>query len=281
MNTLKRLFLPAVAAVLCFCMGCETNELLKLVPLEPADISVEKLIQRLTEATDPQMEYHNCKSYLMKQELSVVKAGVKDVMATEVRFQAPDKMRITTFKENRPSFVEIYNGGKAWKVDCSTGKVNRVPDGMPIQLMTLFVKMGTPSLDLNEIFKNVTIEMDIRENPKVYRLICDAGIEGIAPYVYYIDSRTNLIQRFETVMYAQGEEYLYVNIPADYTRYEKDILIPATSTVTLMDTVNISRLKEFKINPVFPESDFLPPVPFSHQKKTLRDAFKNKKQDKK
>ena len=94
MNTLKRLFLPAVAAVLCFCMGCETNELLKLVPLEPADISVEKLIQRLTEATDPQMEYHNCKSYLMKQELSVVKAGVKDVMATEVRFQAPDKMRI-------------------------------------------------------------------------------------------------------------------------------------------------------------------------------------------
>ena len=67
-------------------------------------------------------------------------------------------------------------------------------------------------------------------------------------------------------MYINGEEYLYVNVPADYSWYENEsIRLPVTSTVKLMDSTRISKMTDFKINVDFPASDFLPPVPFSHR----------------
>ena len=255
--------LPAVAGMLCLC-ACQ--DLLHLEPMEPADITVPDLIAKMSKATDPQHRYYDCKSYLMKQTLSVMQSGAKETMSIETRFQAPDKMRITTYKDKRPTIIEIYNAGKAWRYDCATRRTTEVPKGLPLELMRIFTQMGTPSMDATKIFKSVSIDMQIQDGYKTYRLICNPEIKGIAPYVFYINGKTFLTERMETIMYINGEEYLYVNVPADYTWYEKDsIRLPNTSTVKLMNTTRISKMTDFAINQEFPASDFLPPVPFSHR----------------
>ena len=253
--------LPAAGILLL----CACQDLLHLEPMEPADITVPELIAKMSKATDPQHKYYDCKSYLMKQTLSVMQSGAKETMSIETRFQAPDKMRITTYKDKRPTVIEIYNAGKAWRYDCATRKSTEVPKGLPLELMRIFTQMGTPSMDATKIFKNVSIDMQVQDGYKTYRLICDPGVKGIAPYVLYINGKTFLTERMETIMYINGEEYLYVNIPADYTWYENDtIRLPGTSTVKLMNTTRISKMTAFAIDQEFPASDFLPPVPFSH-----------------
>lgn len=254
----KTLYTAAAAGLML--LGTACSSLLELEPLEPSDITVQELIVRMNHATDPKQAYRGCKSYLIKQNLYVMQSGTKDVMTSEVRFQAPDKMRITTFRSGKPTTVEIYNAGKGWRIDCGTGKVAKVPEGLPIELMRIFTQMGTPSLDATRIFKKVTIDMKVEDGFKTYRLICDPCIDGIAPYVQYISGKTYLAERLETVMYANGTEYLYVSVPADYTWYG-DIRLPASSTVELMNITRISKMAEFRINVDFPDSDFLPPEP--------------------
>ena len=255
-----------LCAVLGLALFPACEDLLHLEPMEPADITVPELIKRMGKATDPEKRYHNCKSYLMKQSFSVMQSGSKEMLSIETRFQAPDKMRITTYKDRQPSVIQIYNAGKAWNYDCTTRKTNPIPPGISTELIRIFTQMGTPSLDATKIFKMVSIDMQIQDGYKTYRLICDPGVRGIAPYVFYVNSKTYLTERMETIMYINGEEYLYVNIPADYTWYEnKTIRLPATSTVKQMDVTRISRMTEFKIDQDFPASDFLPPVPFSHR----------------
>ena len=255
----------ALAAVTLMLMSA-CQDLLHLEPMEPADISVPELIGRMSRATDPKRNYHNCKSYLMKETLSVMQSGTKETMSIEIRFQAPDKMRIITYKDKQPTFIEIYNAGKGWRYDCATRTTVKVLPGQPIELMRIFTQMGTPSLDVTQIFKEVSIDMQIEDGYKTYRLICEPGVKGIAPYVFYVNGKTYLTERMETIMYINGDEYLYVNVPADYNWYENNsIRLPLTSTVKLMDSTRISKITDFKIDVDFPASDFLPPVPFSHR----------------
>ena len=247
------------------------QDLLHLEPMEPADITVSELVARMSKATDPEHRYFNCKSYLMKQTFSVMQSGAKETLSIETRFQAPDKMRLTTYKGKTPTIIQIYNAGRAWNYDCATRTTTQIPKGIPTELMRIFTQMGTPSLDATKIFKTVSIDMQIQDGYKTYRLICDPGVKGIAPYVFYINGKTYLTERMETIMYINGEEYLYVNIPADYTWYENNsIRLPVTSTVKQMDTTRISKMTHFQINQDFPDSDFLPPVPFSHQNSTVK-----------
>ena len=123
------------------------QDLLHLEPMEPADITVPELISRMGKATDPELKYHNCKSYLMKQTFSVIQSGAKETMSIETRFQAPNKMRLTTYKDNRPTVIQIYNAGNAWNYDCATRRTTKIPKGLPTELMRIFTQMGTPSMD--------------------------------------------------------------------------------------------------------------------------------------
>ena len=278
---MKKKFLSAVFAMLqltglLLLTACQ--DLLHLEPMEPADIKVTDLVDKMGKATDPDRRYYNCKSYMMKQTFSVMQSGSKETLSIETRFQAPDKMRLTTFRNQTPTVIQVYNGGKAWSYDCATRKTTPVPKGIQTELMRIFTQMGTPSMDATKIFKTVSIDMKIENGYKTYRLICDAGVKGIAPYVFYVNGQTYLTERMETIMYINGEEYLYVNVPADYTWYENNsIRLPVTSTVKQMDITRISKMTDFKTNVDFPASDFQPPVPFSHRGIPVKKAKKDDK----
>ena len=182
---MKKRFLSAVFAIcqltgLLLLTACQ--DLLHLEPMEPADIKVPDLVAKMGKATDPYRRYYNCKSYMMKQTFSVMQSGAKETLSIETRFQAPDKMRLTTYKGKTPTIIQIYNAGKAWNYDCATRTTTPIPKGIPTELMRIFTQMGTPSLDATKIFKTVAIDMQIQDGYKTYRLICDPGVRGIAPY---------------------------------------------------------------------------------------------------
>lgn len=176
--------------VILFSAGCRYGALHLEKQME-SDLPVKELIRRMNRATDPRKEYFSCKSYRMRQSLSVMESGTKDQMSLEVCFQAPDKVRITTFRGEKPTVVEIYNGGRAWSIDCGTGRVRKVPKGLPLELMRIYTQQATPALDATQIFRKVDVDMNVdKKGYKTYRLICDAGVDGIAPYVYYINGQT-------------------------------------------------------------------------------------------
>lgn len=261
MNVLKSIF---TLGIILLCGAC-TSDLLDLKPRQTSDITVKELIGRMSKATDPKGKYRNCSSYLMKHRLSIMQSDTKDIFTTEIRFQAPNKMRITTFKDNRPYVVEIYNAGRCWHIDCASGKITEKTDPLQKELMRIYTQMGTPSLSAPQIFKNVSVDMYYEGNEKIYRLICDPGVEGIAPYVQYVNGQTYLQVRMDTIMYINGLEFLYINVPSDYAWYQ-DIRLPMQSAVTLMDDTRISKMIDFQLNPYFPPSNFLPPKRVSDRK---------------
>lgn len=241
------------------CSGC-LHDLLNLDSQMESDLSAKELILRMNHATDPKKEYFNCKSYRMRQSLSVLESGTKDLMSLEICFQAPDKIRITNSRNGKPTVVEIYNGGKAWTIDCGTGRVKRVPAGLQLDLMRIYTQTATPSLSALQIFRKVDVDMNVDENGvKTYRLVCDAGIRGIAPYVYYINGHTFLQERMETVMYAGLNESLYVSIPTDY-KWFGNVYLPGVSTVKIMKTTRISKMTDFELNVDFPDYYFRPEI---------------------
>ncbi len=265
----KNLVLAGIVPLLAiFCSAC--TDLLKLEPQEPADMTVHELIVKMNQATDPKGVYRNCKSYIMKQELSTIRSGTMDNCSVEVRFKSPNRIRITTFREGRATVADIYNNGQAWKVDCIAGRSTKVT-GMGLSLVEIFTQMANPAMDATKIFQKVTIDMSSNSGIKTYRLICDPCKDGIAPYVFYINGSTFLTTYFETVMYINDSEYLYVNTPNAYEWFGQ-IRIPTTSTVQLMDVINNSKVTEFSINVDIPDSDFLPPVPFSHRAQVLTEV---------
>ena len=265
MNALRKLFALSAAAMLCALLASCGPALLDLDPQEPSDLTVEQLVEKMNQATDPKGYYRNAKTYLMKQDLSSVKPGKKDYYATEILFKAPDKMRTATYRDGKAFAAVIFNGEDGWNVDLLKNKSVKLKKGLPLSLVRIFTQMATPGVNIMKIFKNISIDISYKDGVKTYRLICDPGVDGIAPYIIYVDGRTFLTKKLETIMYAvDGQEYLYSAHTTSYV-WINDIRIAQTSVVYSLDQTDISTLKEFKLNIDLPDSDFEPPVPFSHE----------------
>lgn len=246
-------------------------ELMNLEPEEPSDLTVEQLVEKMRKATDPKGNYRNAKTYVMKQDLSKMRPGKKDFYATEIKFKAPNKMRTTSFRDGKAFAAVIFNGENGWNVDLLKNKSTKIPDGIGLSLVRIFTKMATPGENVTEIFKKVTIDLSYKDGTKTYRLICDPCVDGIAPYVIYVDGKTFLTKKLETIMYAvDGREYLYSAHTVKYV-WVDDIHLPEASVVYSLDQTDLSKLVDFKLNVEIPDSDFNPPEPFNHQLKSMKN----------
>ena len=264
MNPMQKLILLFVAALVCGVMTACGPDLLELDPQEPSDLTVAQLVAKMNHATDPKGNYRDAKTYMMKQDLSSVKPGKKEYYATEIQFKAPDKMRTTTYRDGKAIAAVIFNGEQGWNVDLLKNRSEKLKPGLPLSLVRIFTQMATPGVNITKIFKHVTIDISYKDGTKTYRLICDPGVDGIAPDIIYVDGRTFLTKKLETIMYAvDGKEYLYSANTMSYVWID-DIRIARTSVVYSLNQTDISTLKEFKLNLDIPDSEFVPPVPFNH-----------------
>lgn len=104
MNPMQKLILLFVAALVCGVMTACGPDLLELDPQEPSDLTVAQLVAKMNHATDPKGNYRDAKTYMMKQDLSSVKPGKKNIMPRRFSSRLPTRcgQRLTGTEKRSP-----------------------------------------------------------------------------------------------------------------------------------------------------------------------------------
>ena len=253
--------LLALLSLLCGCYG----DLLLLEEGMPADITVDELLKKMDRATDPEKVYANIKSYYMKQVLTNANINGSDESISEIYWKAPGYLKQISSRNGEVINIIISRNGRFWYVN-PKNKKSREVKGKDALLIKTFTDIATPGMDFKKIFHKVDIDqlLEPEKNRKVYRLICRVNNPEIAPYVFYIEPKTWLTDRCETILYGpDGSQRLYVS---DSEEYEiiNGVRMPKKTLVTVDGKTETAKIVEFKFNPDIPESTFDLEKPWNH-----------------
>ena len=240
---------------------------LDLEPRETSDLSVRQLIRKQNKAIDPEKKWQKANSYYMKMKIALTDKSSKDYYESEIWYQHPKCFRLVTSRNGVQQKVLIYNDGRVWSVNPRTNHYTELKsDSLEYCLFLNTVRMGTPYLDYTDIFRRISVDMFIEDGVRYYRMICMSDDERIQPYIFYYDGRNFLQTKLETVniLSESGASVLYSSTIRKYTDVN-GIKLPAVTVVESGGVVQVSELQEIVINKVYPESLFLPPVPFTHK----------------
>ena len=136
------LFACVLCAMLPACRLSETEieEMLGLNdPGEPADLTVEQLIKHMEAATDPEGNFKNAKSYILRQVIveetqkevddnpfsQRTKSSV-DQYESELKFRKPDFERQTSYRNGEPFASLLFKEGRAWSIDPKKSRATEI-----------------------------------------------------------------------------------------------------------------------------------------------------------
>ena len=260
---MKYLLLTPVVLLTLFIAACEAiphDMLLELNPPdEESDLSVSQLIERVREATDPKGVYLNCNGYILRQTaISKEKRGktvVDHYTVTEKKFRQPGQMRQTTYQNGIPVQTLLFKDNKAWIID-KNGKAEEY-NGQGMELFKNYIGFSDPKATEQTLFSTVELGVVYLDGIRTYRMICQTSDPNLPPYVEYIDAKTFLPVRLETIQYtADGRQLRYTAEPQDY-RWVSNVLIPTVTLVTVGENKTEEyETTEFMINPNLSELDF-------------------------
>lgn len=246
-------------------VGC--FPVLDLEPRETSDLSVVQLIQRQNKATDPQRKWRRVDSYYMRLKVSLTEKDTKDYYGSEIWYQHPKCFKLATSRNGVVQKILIYNDGRIWSVNPRTNHSRELKmESLEYCLFLNTVRMGTPYMDYTDIFRRISVDMFMEEGVRYYRMICMSDDKRIQPYIFYYNGNTFLQEKLETVnvISSSGASILYSSTIQKYTQVN-GIKLPAVTLVKSGRVTQISELQEIQMNKIYPESDFLPPVPFTHK----------------
>ena len=262
-----------LGAFLCiFLSGC--YPVLDLEPRETSDLSVIQLINKQNKAADPNRVWRRADSYYMRLKVTLTGKDTKDYFGSEVWYQHPKCFRLATSKNGEVQKVLIYNDGRVWNVNPRTNhSVELSPDSLEYCLFLNTVRMGTPSMNYTDIFRRISVDMYTEDGVRHYRMICMSDDERIQPYIFYYNGNTFLQEKLETVniISSSGAAILYTSRIEQYITFD-GIKLPARTIVETGDVVQVSELQDVVLNQAYPESLFLPPVPFTHKADASKPA---------
>lgn len=260
---MKNFLLSLAAFLILFAAACETiphDILLELNPPdEESDLSVSQLIERVRNATDPKGVYLNCDGYILRQTAISKEKRRKTVVdhytVTEKKFRQPGQMRQTTYQNGIPIQTLLFKDNKAWIID-KNGKAEEY-SGQGMELFKNYIGFSDPKATEQTLFSTVELGVVYLDGIRTYRMICRTGDPNLPPYVEYIDAKTFLPVRLETVQYtADGKQLRYTAEPQDY-RWVSNVLIPTVTLVTVGENKTEEyETTEFVINPNLSDLDF-------------------------
>lgn len=260
---MKNFLLSLAAFLILFTAACETiphDILLELNPPdEESDLSVSQLIERVRNATDPKGVYLNCNGYILRQTAISKEKRRKTVVdhytVTEKKFRQPGQMRQTTYQNGIPIQTLLFKDNKAWIID-KNGKAEEY-GGQGMELFKNYIGFSDPKATEQTLFSTVELGVVYLDGIRTYRMICRTGDPNLPPYVEYIDAKTFLPVRLETVQYtADGKQLRYTAEPQDY-RWVSNVLIPTVTLVTVGENKTEEyETTEFVINPNLSDLDF-------------------------
>lgn len=260
---MKNLHLFLAAFLMLFIAACEAiphDMLLELNPPdEESDLTVSQLIERVRNATDPKGVYLNSNGYILRQTAISKEKRRKTVVdhytVTEKKFRQPGQMRQTTYQNGVPIQTLLFKDNKAWIID-KNGKAEEY-SGQGMELFKNYIGFSDPKATEQTLFSTVELGVVYLDGIRTYRMICRTSDPNLPPYVEYIDAKTFLPVRLETVQYtADGDQLRYTAEPQDY-RWVSDVLIPTVTLVTVGENKTEEyETTEFVINPNFSDLDF-------------------------
>ena len=260
---MKNILLSLAAFLILFAAACETiphDMLLELNPPdEESDLSVSQLIERVRNATDPKGVYLNCNGYILRQTAISKEKRRKTVVdhytVTEKKFRQPGQMRQTTYQNGIPIQTLLFKDNKAWIID-KNGKAEEY-GGQGMELFKNYIGFSDPKATEQTLFSTVELGVVYLDGIRTYRMICRTGDPNLPPYVEYIDAKTFLPVRLETVQYtADGNQLRYTAEPQDY-RWVSNVLIPTVTLVTVGENKTEEyETTEFVVNPNLSDLDF-------------------------
>ena len=251
----------------------EIEEMLGLNdPGEPANLTVDQLIKHMEAATDPEGNFKNAKSYILRQV--IVEESQKDVddnpfsqktktsvdqYESELKFRKPDFERQTSYRNGEPFACLLFKEGQAWNIDPKKNQATSIT-GHQLRLFRVFNSFSHPNNNLEDVFSRIEISTVYLKGARHYRVVCRTDDLEIAPYVMYVHADTFITTRMETILYTDGgQEFLYRAIPS---RYEKrsGVLMPTIISTTIGEDRNdVILLKEFELNVTFSDDVFQVP----------------------
>jgi len=263
LRALAVLFAGAAAILFAGCNFLDQDQemLLGIVepPPEESDMTVPQLIARMHEATDPKNVWRDCKSYILRQsvreEEKKGKSIVEHYYRTEIKFRQPRQLRQTSYRDDAAFQTLLFRDDKGWSID-SRGVAEEIQKGTGLNLFRNYIGFSDPKTTEAMLFPTIELAVVYLDEKRTYRMICRSSDPKIAPYVQYIDAKTFLPVKAETVLYTNdGAQYLYRSEPMDY-RWVSNVKIPLRTKVTVGEKIEEFTTDEFIIDPPVTNSDF-------------------------
>lgn len=243
---------PALAGLaLLAVFGCAAPEL-------PSDISMDTLEDRMTQVMDPKREYRNAHSYIQRQNIEEKGFFSSKMNIIEVRFQRPDRFKVTVYDENEPQSGILSRDGRAWAIDYENGIITELV-GNELAKTKVMLALGHPDNDYDKLFSKidmsiVTIEDDDKE-VECYKLVCSSGLPGAKPFIVYVNRALSLPKRIEFDFELDGREFHYQSDIVEYQNFG-GVRVPTLSRVTEGDREYTSRVVGYMLNPKFRDNEF-------------------------
>ncbi|MBE6369120.1 MAG: hypothetical protein E7056_03040 [Lentisphaerae bacterium] len=247
-NVFRKLF--DSTAILCFILimaGCATER--------PADISLDELKSQMAQAMDPAGEYRRASAYYQRQNITESGFFSTSHQLLEVRFQRPDKFKLSYYHKNKVATEIISSGDQAWLVDHRHGKVTAI-SGEAHDKLKLMQALGHPDTDYGKLFSNITLSMlQLEDDRWYYKMICQPILTGSNPIIVYVDKATMLPKRMEiTINTPQGK----ITSVSDVEQYQKfgTLNIPVLTRVKDGSREYTTRVVGYQLNAAFLPEEF-------------------------
>ena len=241
----------AAAFTLLLAAGCAVNEM-------PADITLDELEEKMARAMDPNQTYRNAQAYFQRQNIEEEELfGVKHQLV-EVRFQRPDKFKLSYYKKHNAATEIVSANGRAWLVNHEKGVTSEIT-GTALAKVKIMLALGHPDTDYDKLFKRVDMSLvELEDDRQYYKLVCHVDLAKSHPIIIYIDRTDYLPKRMiVTVNTPDGE----VHSESFIEQYQKfnDITVPALTRVKEGTREYTTRVVGYQLNSPFDDGTFQVP----------------------
>ncbi len=267
--------LPAVMLLLFGCVSDNDDEPEQQVK-ENSTISLNSLVKKMREVTDPNGKCLTAQTYIMKQKMLTEgdDSGDKYEVTTMFR-KTPYCNKQIVYKNGKPDTISLYDGKHAWSIDPESGKSQPLT-GLRLGVMKALSKMGNPAYSYTDVFPKIEIKEIIAGTIPYYKLICHSKNKSLQYFYIYVD-KNNFVTR--KVAYQFKTSRYMVNSSSYTNKYKRfdGVLMPYIYTSQMNGKKYQYETIEFKLNVKFPPKTFELPIPWFDKKAEAELKLKKQK----
>lgn len=226
--------------------------------ISAADISIDELEKRMQQAMDPNGRFARAKSYVMRQQVTTDRSWMElpEIQMVEVKFRAPDHLKLTTYTDNKPEQMIIARSGEGWFVNMDSKKVVRL-DRQKLESVLMLARLTNPGTPLKEVFKKISIDRSRIGEEDFYRLTCSR--EKNTPMYIYVGCKDFFSRRLRMTMGVPGSRMNYDSRMLNYSMYE-GVMIPDESIVRQGSIEQKSKVIYYKLDVELDDKEFRVPL---------------------